>query len=327
MKNFKMKKHGFLIGLVLLCCILLTLMWCMFYKSETHLSVETTQDSTVPIAMALDDGYLYPTIVSVTSVMENSDKDVQYDFYIMHPSKFKSESKNKLKTLEKKYSKCHINLIDMGDQYKNANDKGHITTPAYYRLSLSDVLPQSFDKVIWLDGDTLTFHDLRKMYDINMDGYYYKGFLDDNVNAVKSFGVNNDHCICSGVMLVNLKELRRDNMVQVFKEFIKKNNEKLIQHDQTTINVVCYEKIGILPAKYGIYSYDDVKQAREQADVYLCSYGYTADELEKAYEDPTILHCIRKPWKSMDVPFADIWWDYARKTDFFEEIHSKYPIF
>ncbi len=323
MGDFKLKNQRFLIGFALLCVALLSLGAFLFFKHNYQVNSKT---SSIPVAMALDDGYLYPTIVAVTSIMENSDKNTEYDFYIMHPPEFKAENKEKLETLSKKYSKCHITFIDMGNQYKNATESGRITTPAYYRLSLSELLPQ-LDKIIWMDGDTLTFHDLREMYDMDMEGYCYKGFLDDNVNAVKSFGVDNDHCICSGVMLINLKELRKDNTVEAFKKFIEENNEKLIQHDQTTINVVCYKKIGILPAKFGIYSYDDVKQAREQADVYLCSYGYTADELEKAYKDPVVLHCIRKPWKSMSVPFANIWWDYARKTDFFEEIHSKYPIF
>ncbi len=323
MEKFNVKNKSFLVGSILLCIAVLGLGLFWFFKNNQQ---KNSESSNISIAMALDDGYLYPTIVAMTSIMENANKNTKYDFYVMHPPEFKTENKEKLKTLEEKYSRCHINLINMGSQYKNANDKGRITTPTYYRLSLSELLPE-IDKIMWLDGDTLTFHDLNEMYKIDMEGYYYKGFLDDNVNAVKSFDVDNDHCICAGVMLINLKELRKDNMVEVFKKFIEENNEKLIQHDQTVINVVCYKKIGILPAKFGIYSYDNVKQAREQANVYLCSYGYTADELEQAYKNPTVLHCVNKPWKSMSAPFADRWWDYARKTDFFEEIHSKYPIF
>ena len=45
--------------------------------------------------------------------------------------------------------------------------------------------------------------------------------------------VDNDHIICSEVMLINLKELRKDNMVEKFNIFIKENNDKLNQHDQT----------------------------------------------------------------------------------------------
>ena len=233
----------------------------------------------IPIAMALDDGYTYPTIVAMTSIME--------------------------------------------DKYKNANDKGHITTPTYYRLSLSELLPD-LDKIIWLDGDTITYTDLKEMYDIDMEGYYYKGFLDDNVDAVDDFTTENDHCICAGVMLINLKELRQDDMVKKFSDFIEKNNEKLIQHDQTTINAMCYKKIGILPPKFGIYNYPSVNEAKSKAGKYRLKDGYTEDDLEKAYNSPAVLHCVSKPWKNVNVRGGKAWWDYARKTDFYSEIRKKY---
>ena len=53
----------------------------------------------------------------------------------------------------------------MGKQYSKAKNDGRITTPAYYRLSLSDLLP-NLNKIIWIDGDTITFKDLKEFYDI-----------------------------------------------------------------------------------------------------------------------------------------------------------------
>lgn len=281
-------------------------------------------ETNIPVAMALDDNYLYPTIVAMTSVLENADSKTKYDFYIMHPAEFKEENKIKLKSLEKKYQKCKINTIDMGNDYKDANSKG-LATPAYYRLSLSGLLPD-INKIIWLDGDTITNSDLKEMYNINMEGYYYKGYLDDNVHAVENFTKENDHCICTGVMLVNLEELRKDDMLTKFSEFIKENNDRLIQHDQTTINALAYKKVGILPAKFGIYNYQNVNEAEEKSKVYLYKNGYSSEELQNAYLNPVILHCVCKPWKSRKVYGGTKWWDYAEKTDFYNEISSFYKI-
>lgn len=324
MKIFKFKKRGLIIGSVLLFLAVLSLCLFLSFKNDKQVSAST---SNIPIAMALDDGYLYPTIVAMTSIMENSNKNTECDFYIMHPADFKEENKEKLKTLSKKYSRCHVNLIDMGNQYKNANDKGHITTPAYYRLSLSELLPQ-LDKIIWLDGDTLTLQDLRQMYDIDMKGYYYKGWLDDNVNGTQSFNIYDDHYICSGVMLINLKALRENKMVEKFEQFIKENNNKLVQHDQTVINVLCCDKIGILPPKFGMFNYHKSGEAyKSYSDNLISPNKYTPQDLIDAFNDLCVLHCVCKPWKSKDVAGSELWWNYARKTDFFEEIHSKYPIF
>lgn len=302
-----------------------------FTKSNNVLSASSkvsseSKDRNVPIAMALDDGYVYPTIVSITSALENANPEREYSFYIMHPGEFKQENKDKIKSLEEKYKSCKIELIDMKDRYKDANDKGHITTPAYYRLALSDLLP-NLDKIIWLDGDTIVFSDLKEMLDIDMTGLCYRGFLDYIPDAVDDFVPDNDHVICSGVMLLNLDELRKEDMVNKFEKFISENNDRLIQHDQTTINSVAYKKVDILPAKYGLYNYGSVEGAKAPLSIYRYSKAYSADEIELAFLNPCILHCICKPWHNKDVRGGKEWWDYARKTDFYNEIREKYPVF
>ena len=132
----------------------------------------------IPISMALDNGYIYLTIVSITSVMLNSNNRNKYEFYIMHPPDLLIENKNELKSLENKYNRCIINLLDMGNKYAKAKLDQRITTPTYYRLSLPDLLP-NMNKIIWIDGDTITFKDLKELYDIDMNNYYFKGYLDD----------------------------------------------------------------------------------------------------------------------------------------------------
>lgn len=330
MNFFKSKKTILALGCVLLAGISFVVLKFGGHNTKrgdfgASNSIGSSKENKVPIAMALDDGYTYPTIVAMTSMLENRHEGTEYDYYIMHPSNLNEENKNKLKSLEKKHKNCKVTLIDMAEKYKSANESGHITTPAYYRLSLSELLP-SLDKMIWLDGDTITYTDLKEMYDIDMEGYYYKGFLDDNVSAVDDFGVNNDHVICSGVMLLNLKELRKDDMVNKFSKFIEENNERLIQHDQTTINVVAYKKVGILPAKWGIYNYVSLEAAKEQAKIYRFKNGYSEKELEQAYLNPSVLHCNSKPWKDITLYGAADWWEYAKKTDFYDEIKAKYPI-
>ena len=281
----------------------------------------------IPIAMALDDNYVYPTIVAITSAMENKNAATEYSFYLMHPNEFKDESKKKIKSLEKTYDKCHIHLINMGDQFKNANDKGHITTPAYYRLALSEILV-NIDKIIWLDGDTLTLQDLNQMYDMDMEGLYYRGYLDCTVYGAADFGVDTDHYICSGVMLVNLRDLRKDDMVKKFNDFIKENNSRLIQHDQTVINVVCADRIGILPPKFGMFNDFATKElCKRYSDMLIAKNKYTYEDMINALSNLCILHCIGKPWKNPDAKLGDLWWYYARKTNFYHEIRETYPIF
>lgn len=276
----------------------------------------------IPIAMSLDDGYTYPTIVSMTSIMENASETISYDFYIMHAPKFSKQNKEKIMSLIKKYRRCKIKFINMGQEYNKANDKGHITTPAYYRLSLPEKLP-NIDKIIYLDGDTLVSKgkNLQKMYDLKVDNLYCRGFLDDNRDRLKKFGINCDKYICSGVMLMNLKSMRKDKIVQKFKEFISKNNDRLNQHDQTVINYVCRGKIGELPPGYGMFNYSE----QEEGWVKCFTHSYSAEELKRAFHNRTLIHYVCKPWWHPNAAYAKEWFSYAKKTGFFDEICKKYP--
>ena len=147
-KKFKIK------WLCTFICIL-----CLLCSSISLPVFAEAKYKTIPIAMAADNNYAYPTLVAMTSVLENAGPNTKYEFHLMVPSDFTEENKSIIKSLEKKYKRCSINIIDMGNDFKNAKNDARITTPAYYRLSLSEILP-NVDKIIWLDGDTIVFKDL-----------------------------------------------------------------------------------------------------------------------------------------------------------------------
>ena len=297
-----------------------------FFNNETKLD---GQKSAVTVAMAADNNYTYPTVVSITSLMTNAKNTTHYDIHIMVPHDFTEENKQKLLNLPKKFeNRCQINLIDMQNSYESANVAGHIrtplTTPAYYRLSLSSLLPE-VDKIIWVDGDTLIFEDLTNLINISMDGLYYKGFL-DYPYPMESFNFKGDHYICSGVMLINLKKLREDNMEPKIETFIKENNDKLVQHDQTVINVLFQDNIGALPIKYGIFNFTDMEMVNDYSNRLVAKNKYTKNEILQAYEKPAILHYVYKPWEQNEVNRKDLWWEYAAKTDYFDEIKTYYGL-
>ena len=71
-----------------------------------------------------------------------------------------------------------------------------------------------------------------------MDNYYYKGFLDIN----ERFNLKIDNYICAGVLLINLENLRKDDILNKMYDYMIKNNENLYFHAQSIINDVCSKK-------------------------------------------------------------------------------------
>lgn len=326
MKNISEKKTKplnfriFSIALVVL--LLLGSSGCGVFNNAKSVSTKSNSVD-IHIAMASDDNYVYPTVVAITSILENANEKTKIYIYLMHPGEFKDENKEKISKLKEKYKNLNIEFINMADRFKNANSKGLVTS-TYYRLSLPSLLP-NLKKIIWLDGDILALGDLTEFYNLDMDNLYFRGFLDDNVNALKSFGIEDDHYICAGVMLINLEKLRQDNMEQKFEEFIAQNNDKLKQHDQTVINALCYNNIDILPAKFGIFNYlGGTEGLKAYRDTLIAKNKYTLEELVDAFKKPTVVHCVVKPWKEPNVAFGKDWWEYAKKTDLKFEIFKTY---
>ena len=216
----------------------------------------------------------------------------------------------------------------MANKFKKADTNENITTSAYYKLELPSLLPY-VNRIIWLDGDTAVFEDLTELITIDMKNNYIMGFLDSLPDAIKRFDINNATVLCSGVLLLDLNALRKNNMQKKMYKFIDDNLGKLNQHDQTVINVVCQNNTAPLPPKYGIWSFEEKKYALEFNERQRPWLKYDEEEFIKAYYHPAILHYVYpKPfWKMKKSVFNNEWWEYARISGFFNYIYNKSPKF
>ena len=286
----------------------------------------------IGIAYGLDNQYTYPTIVSMTSILENGSSHTYYIFYLLVDKKtFKKENKEKFVNLESRYERCEINIIEISDEnFQNANTKRY-PLATYYRLILADLLPD-INRIIYLDGDTLIYTDLSEMYNLDMGNNIILGFVDNSYKKAEEFGIKTYKYIVAGVLLINLKKIRKENFTARFFEFMDKNQDKLTQEDQTVINIVLHGRIGFLPPKFGIWNFVN-KQAVLRHNNYgndnLGIKAYDEKEILKAWNIPSIIHYVRaKPWKvrtkHTHVQFHEDWWRYAQMTGEYKNIVTYY---
>lgn len=263
----------------------------------------------IPIAMATDNNYVYPTIVAMTSVLETKKDDTLIDFNIMISGKVDPENKLKLKKLEKLYKNCSVELIDMEKVLSQMdNIPPSMAIPTFYRLAMPSVF-QKYDKIIYLDGDTAVAKDLWDMFSIDLEDNYIGGGLDapiikahQTTDYATRLGMDSiDSYINAGVLLMDLKKLREDNMEKVFYEFIPElKTRKLRCKDQDTLNSTCYGKIKILPKEYNLFSKYYVAELTD------------APLSENQSTDPTIIHFAgrAKPWRTTSTNAYKIWEKY-----------------
>ena len=286
----------------------------------------------IAVAYGLDNGYTYPTLVSIISILENSSPNTFYTFHLLvEKGVFKQENKDKLMHLEEKYERCKVIFFELtNENLKNAKTTRY-PIAAYFRLLLSDLI-NDFNRVIYLDGDTITFSDLTEMINLEMNNNIMLGFVDNSYKKAQDFGITTYKYVTSGVLLISLKKLRKENMSKKFFEFIENNKDKLDQEDQTVINIVLHGRIDLLPPKYGMWNFvkkDHLISHNTYGNKKLNLKAYDENELLEAWKKPAILHFVRaKPWKKKTTythkEFHEKWWDYAKKSDEYDNILKFY---
>lgn len=290
----------------------------LFLSFSLFLNVSGAENTeiTIPIAMTPDNNYVYPTIVAMTSILENKNDSTHIDFNILISDDVTDENKNRLRSLGGMYKNSSVKLIEMKDTFKDSYHRW-LPVSAYYRLLLANLLPQ-YDKVLYLDGDTFVRRDLKNMYDLNLGDNYIAGVKDYPVicwrpaDYAKRLGVGSiNQYINSGVLIMNLKKIREDKLENKFKNFIPELKDRGVSfYDQDVLNAVCYNKIKHVDLEYNAmqhFSYDYNKETK----LLNC---YSAKEMGKAYDDPTIVHFAggNKPWKNKNIRFYDEWDKYRK---------------
>lgn len=308
----------------------LLVMLAMFVSLVPYAAFADASTPTIPIVMATDNNYAYPTLVAMTSVLENKKESTKVDFNILVSGDFSEEHSKLLLNLKSKYKNCDVKLINMGDSFKNARTRLHITTAAFYRLRLPSIL-KDLDKCLYLDGDLVVNTDLTQLYNTDITDFYIAGVKDFGAQSwgpeyAKLLDIKDmSQYVNTGVLVMNLKKMRDDNLEEKFNKFIPnlKTRTGLHCHDQDVLNSVCYGKISHVPFKYNVMThFNVVSKGAWRGKARDC---YTQKEWDEAVGQPLIIHYAgSKPWKQINIRLKEYWWGYAKKTDIWEKIDKLY---
>ena len=163
----------------------------------------------INIAMAFNDGYIYPILVSMESVLSNSNKHESFiTYHLLCCYNVTENTLSKIKSFLNRYPlNLEIIFYNMGNTFINL-EKTRITQVTFYRLLLPILI--NIERILYLDGDTLTFKDLKEMYNLDFNDTYILGTLDYLSNGVDYLELKSEKYINTGVILMNLEKLRND---------------------------------------------------------------------------------------------------------------------
>ena len=290
----------------------------------------TINKTEILISMSLDNNAIYPTLVSMTSALENNDNNKNIlVYYLLLSHDFNVKNLEIFESLKYHYD-FKIKYFFIPNIFTDM-DKWRESDTIYYKLLIPLMFPE-LERMIFLDGDTLIFKDISEMYNLPFNGNFVLGYPFHTPYIIDKLGINSKFYINGRVILLNIREIRKYNKdIELLKYTVDKN-KKVLFLEQDTLNYVFYGKIGFLPLKYGIYLYGNFTSYMENLRVNL-----NMTELKNAIDDPSIVHfccCNPKIWNKTtkhERGFNHIckryqkeFYYYTTKTGYYFDIYNKY---
>lgn len=214
------------------------------------------ENNSINICYITDDNYIPLTVFSIETLISKISNNYQYNIFILHtgnPVNIGFTKKN-LNIINIKIDLEHILPESV---IKNRNDViKHVSTTALIKFAIPDIF-QNLDKILYIDGDIVIKNDVSKIFNDNISEYYIGAVADDvefesyelwdkcfrNMHNTSLYFKIHDKCIKehgfyfnSGVILFNLKKLRKINVTTELIEY--KSTHKTTFVDQDTFNLV-----------------------------------------------------------------------------------------
>lgn len=244
------------------------------------------------ILVTLDANYIPYLNVMITSLL-NHNRDCYFHVYLLHSSVGEEGVKGTRSILGTKGELIMINA-------DNINLEGAPTTSRYpkeiyYRIFAAMYLPDTVDRILYLDPDIIVNGSLEKLYELPMENYYFAaashtGTFLRKINELRLDMDEEALYINSGVMLMNLNLLRKEQNIEEVFDFIDKRKNQLILPDQDIISSLYGTKI---------YALDTFRYNMTENLFMLHDPFEKKLDLEWVRNNSVIIHyCGRnKPWK------------------------------
>lgn len=274
----------------------------------------------VPIFLTINSGYASYAAAAIHSLTQRVDKKRYYRIIILHDG-LNWVNRIRLRSLVTKnvaiqFKKISRNLylkaiIKYCSRRKGAGDF-FSSAVYYYRFFIPRLFP-IYNKCVYIDSDTILRGDIGELFDIDLEGNAVAAMVDPKVEAIKEFrdyvnnavGVSHKEYCNSGVLVMDMKMLRKMHYLSALVDTINKYNADLVAPDQDYMNVILRGKIKHLDPCWNMEPAEDLPK-----EVKLVHFNL-----------------FNKPWHYKNVPQEKIFWNAARGTGFYGDLKRQQEAF
>ena len=229
-----------------------------------------------------------------------------YDAYVLH-SDLEEADMCRIKQGTPEAVTMHFIRVEESD-FAGFPETNRYPKEIYYRLAAPLLLPKELDRILYLDVDLVVINPLEELYETDFDGNYYiacshvREFL-TKFNRVR-LGVEEDvPYINTGVMVLNLAELRENLSMELIRSTAQRKMHSFMLPDQDLLTVIHGDRIKLVDTmKYNL------------SDRILAIYNANPQnpprDLQWVRENSVIIHYCgkNKPWKPGYAGILDVFY-------------------
>lgn len=285
----------------------------------------------IALAFSCNEYYMPILGVMLSSVLESRSKENNYDILVMRNiTGFDSDKAKRytkmLKKLVGKYQNASIRFVDISGLLgeKKFFIRDNFTPETYFRLFLPQIL-NNYERILYLDADMVACHDVAELYHTELDGNILGAVRDPIISGanqsplynkrddMKKLGIRNIYdYFQAGMLVIDIKKISENGLCERMIEYAATHDCDLV--DQDVLNKFCQGSVKFIDNKWNV----DVNTIAEKVVPYAPAAMWR--EYKKNRESAYIYHFAGrdKPWNDPGLDKADIFWDAARKTSFYE---------
>ncbi len=270
----------------------------------------------INILVTLDHGYIGPLCVMLRSLCE-SNPGAQFRVFVAHSSLDDSDFE---KIDHAVPSTCRIeNVFVPTDKFPGLPSSDRWPKEACYRIFAAHILPDDLDRVLYLDPDIVIINNIERFYNTDLDGMCLAActhmfepmqFLSRVRLKMPAQGIYFN----SGVLLMDLQMLRREQKIESVLAYFNKNKKRIYLFDQDIINgFYCGQILAVNPLLYNLDErYYKLHNLNPKSKANVIDYNWVK-------KNTVIIHFCgkKKPWQEgYKGKFGELFYDrYAEKLN------------
>lgn len=230
----------------------------------------------------------------------------RYDAYILHSNLTEADMERIAAHAPHSVACCFVPVP--ADLFNGFPTSKRYPLQIYYRLAAPLLLPEELDRVLYLDVDTVVINSLVPLYESDFEGNLFMACthtqeLLSKANRVR-LGIEKDvPYINTGVMMMNLRLLRKDLDIGAIQAYALTYEQVLILPDQDILTALYGDRVKLLDTM--IYNLSDRTLAQHNADL-----RNPKRDLDWVRENTVVIHYFgrNKPWKNPYLGVLDVFY-------------------